>query len=151
VRGRRGALKVADNRLAVGAGGEVIERRGVDIHGQRRNAAVAEQELTNVDVPTAEVVADAVLAIVDRAAVGAVVRSISQRRVAAGDAGTVALVVAVVERALGVQISERNVLLTDEQRFAQAVADPLEADLRLADYFDSTLSVAKSRANMPIE
>ena len=67
----------------------------------------------------------------DRAAVGAVGRSAGQRRVAAGDAGTVVLVVAVVERALGVQISERDVLLTDEQRFAQAVGDPFEADLRL--------------------
>ena len=66
-----------------------------------------------------------------RAAVGAVGRSAGQRRVAAGDAGTVVLVVAIVERALGVEISERNVLLADEQRFAQAVGDPLEADLRL--------------------
>ena len=91
----------------------MIEHRGVHVHGQRRNAAVAEQELTNALVPTAEVVANAVLAIVDRAAVGAVGWSARQRRVAAGDAGTVVLVVAVVERALGVQISEWDVLLTD--------------------------------------
>ena len=35
-------LPVAKNGFAVGAGGEAIEGRGVDVDGQRRNVAVAE-------------------------------------------------------------------------------------------------------------
>ena len=54
-----------------------------------------------------------------------------QRRMAAGDAGAVALVVAVVDRALRVELSERDVFLAGEQRFREAVGDPAEADLRL--------------------
>jgi hypothetical protein len=44
----------------------------VDVDSQRRDASVAEEQVTNARVPTAEVVAGAVLAIGERAAVGAV-------------------------------------------------------------------------------
>ena len=65
-------LPTANRHLAASASGEVVERGRVHVDGERRHVAVAEEELADSRVRAAEVVAGAVFAVAQRAAVGAV-------------------------------------------------------------------------------